>query len=424
MIWAFLVANAVVVHAMYFAVDSPAHNTFGAIGRLLGLYLAFMLVVQVLLIARLPVLDRRYGMDRLTAWHRWTGVSIFWLALLHPSFVLLGFARYDRIPVLRETVNFSEQTPVLLGMIAVGLIVVVVALSVRTARKRLPYEVWHAIHFLVYAVIVLAVIHQVYEGTAFTVNAVTQVYWWGLWAFAIGALLTGRLVVPLVRNARHRMRVGAVVPEAGDAVSVHVTGRDLDRLNARAGQFFLWRFPGHNPWWQVNPFSLSAAPDGTTLRLTAKGIGTTSSGLRDLPVGTRVLIEGPYGAMTTAKRVREKSLLIAGGIGVTPIRALLEDPDLGDAVVLYRVRDAAGAVLGDELRDLAGDRLHLLTGRTGPDNNPFTAQNLVALVPDVADRDVFICGPAGLTDAVLRTLSELRVPRKQVHAELFRLAGG
>nr|MDT0663162.1 ferredoxin reductase family protein [Micromonospora sp. DSM 115978] len=424
---AFFLTNAVIIHAMFLSPERPAYNVLGSIGRLLGLYLAFAMVVQLLLIARLPLLDRGFGMDHLTVWHRWTGLAVFWLAVLHPVVVILGFANVSNVSFLRQTVILSEQMPVVLGMIAVSLIIIVVAFSVRAARKRLPYEVWHAIHLLLYAVVLLAVIHQVYEGSAFTSSVLTQIYWWGLWAFAIGALLTGRLVLPLIRNARHRLRVAAVVPEPDNAVSVHITGRNLHLLPARAGQFFLWRFPGHNPWWQVNPFSLSAAPDGRSLRLTAKGVGTTSRGLRDVRIGTRVFAEGPYGALTASQRVRDASLLIAGGIGITPIRALLEDPDLTDMVVLYRVRDAATAVFGGELHNLAqsrGARLHLLAGRTGPDNNPFAPANLAALVPDIAERDIFICGPPPLTVAVLDTLRQLGIPKRQIHAELFRLAGG
>ncbi|SDS11294.1 ferredoxin reductase family protein [Actinoplanes derwentensis] len=424
---AFLIVNLAIVHLMFVAAGPPAHNMFGQVGRLLGLYLAFTMTVQVLLVARLPLLDRAFGMDRLTGWHRWTGFTVFWLAVLHPAFVVVGFARYDRVPVFTTAVALSRQIPVLLGLIAVGLIVVIAGLSVRIARRRLSYETWHAVHLLLYVVLVLGIVHQVYEGTAFTINLFTRIYWWGLWAFALGALVTGRLIVPLIRNLRHRLRVAAVVPESDDVVSVHVTGRDLDRLQARAGQFFLWRFPGHNRWWQANPFSLSAAPNDRSLRLTAKGVGTTSAGLRDLPVGARVFAEGPYGAFTLAARTRPATLLIAGGIGVTPIRSLLEDPELGaDTVVIYRVRRGADAVLLGEIRNLAagkGARLHVITGRTGGDNQPFHPPNLHRLVPDITGRDVYVCGPHALTTAVLAALRTLKVPSRQVHAELFRLAG-
>ncbi|GAA4587154.1 putative ferric reductase [Actinoplanes octamycinicus] len=423
---AFLVLNLAAVQVM-FAAAGPAGDLFGTIGRLLGLYLALAMAFQLLLVARLPMVDRAYGMDRLTSWHRWTGMAIFWLAAAHPAFVLLGFARQDGVPVLDVAVTLAKQPPVLLGMIAAGLLLVIVALSIRVARRRLSYETWHAIHFLLYVVVLLGVLHQVYEGTAFKVNVLTQAYWWGLWAFAIGALLAGRLVVPLIRNSRHRLRVAAIVAESDDTVSVHVTGRDLDRLPARAGQFFLWRFPGQNRWWQVNPFSLSAAPNSRSLRLTAKGVGATSAGLRDLPIGSKVYAEGPYGAFTAAHRTRGATVLIAGGIGVTPIRALLEDPDLtGHVVVLYRVRAVEDAVLLGELRNLADvrrARLHLLTGRTGTGYQPFAPERLLALVPDITARDVYVCGPDAMTTSVLASLRRLRVPSRQVHAERFRLAG-
>ncbi|GID29573.1 ferredoxin reductase family protein [Paractinoplanes brasiliensis] len=426
MLWAFLVLNLAIVELMLANPSRPAYNTLVQIGRVFGMHLAFALALQLLLIARLPFLDRRIGMDKLTTWHRWTGFTIFWLVLLHPTFVMLGYARLENASFLSRIPALGKQMPVLLGMIAAGLIGVIAVTSIRAARRRFSYEVWHTIHLLVYTVIVLGVIHQVYEGSAFKTNNFTQAYWWGLWIFAIGALITGRLLLPLVRNLRHRLRVAAVVSEADDVVSVHVTGRNLHKLHARAGQFFLWRFPGHNRWWQVNPWSLSAAPDGHSLRLTAKAIGRTSAGLRQLPVGTRVFAEGPYGAFTAAARTRQDTVLIAGGIGITPIRALFEDETLsGDIVVLYRVRTPADAVLLGELRNLAAlrhARLHVLTGRTGPDNQPFSPAGLLALVPDITERDVFVCGPGPMTNEVLRSLKALKVPARQRHAEQFRLA--
>jgi predicted ferric reductase len=428
-LWTYVVVNLAIVEAMYFTASPPAHNTLTAIGRFFGLHLAFIMTLQLLLIARLPFLDRRIGMDRLTTWHRWTGFTLFWLVLLHPTFVLLGYSQLDRISFFAEIPNLGGQTPVLLGMTAASILIIVALLSTRFARRRLSYETWHTIHLGMYVVVVLALIHQAYEGSAFKTNALTQVYWWALWAFAITALIVGRLVLPFWRNARHQLRVAAVVPESDNTVSVYMTGKELDRLPARPGQFFLWRFLGYNRWWQVNPWSLSAAPDSRSLRITAKAIGTTSAGLRNLPVGTRVFAEGPYGAFTSMQRTKSATLLIAGGIGITPIRALLEDDQLtGDIVVLYRVHSEADAVLLGELENLAttrGARVHVLAGRTGtgsPPNNPFSPENLAALVPDITDRDVFVCGPAAMMSAVLHSLRALKVPARQIHDERFRLA--
>ena len=209
-------------------------------------------------------------------------------------------------------------------------------------------------------------------------------------------------------------------------VSVYVTGRDLDRLPARAGQFCIWRFPDHHGWWQANPFSLSAAPDGRYLRLTAKAVGATSAGLRDLPVGAGSSSRARTAPSPPCSRRTGRLLLIAGGIGVTPIRALLEEPT-GPTVVLYRVRSAADAVLLPELEALARDRgaqLHVLAGRTGEGDPPiprFEPHSLAAMVPDIAHRDVYVCGPPPMTETVLRSLRALGVPRGQVHSERFGL---
>jgi ferredoxin-NADP reductase len=202
-----------------------------------------------------------------------------------------------------------------------------------------------------------------------------------------------------------------------------MTGRDLDKLPARAGQFFLWRFLTKDRWWQANPFSLSAAPDGKQLRLTAKAAGDGSTALRHVKVGTRVFAEGPYGAFTAMHRTRPESVLIAGGVGVTPIRALLEEIQ-GHAVVIYRVATDQDAVLYDELQRLAFDRgaeLHLVSGPVSPDK--LAPRELLRMVPDIAGRDVFLCGPPPMMNAVLGSLRELDVPKSQIHFERFSLAG-
>ncbi|MGC0374000.1 ferredoxin reductase family protein [Streptomyces sp. SAI-229] len=422
-LYGLLAANAVVV-AVFFVQAGFGANALVVLGRLTGLYAALLMAFQLLLVARLPWLDRRIGMDRLTLWHRWTGFGLLWTLLGHAVFITFGYAEMSSMDPVNQLVDLAETVEgVLRAVVALALILVVGAVSARRARRRLAYETWHFIHLYTYVAVVLAFTHQVAVGSTFTASAAATAYWYGLWGAALAAVVAGRLVLPLWRNRRHRFRVTAVVPENDNVVSVHITGRDLDRLPARAGQFFLWRFLTKDRWWQANPFSLSAAPDGRTLRLTAKAAGDGSAALRHLKPGTRVFAEGPYGAFTTLHRTRPDALLIAGGVGVTPIRALLEELH-GHAVVLYRVSTETDAVLHDELRELAlakGADLHLITGPPVPDR--LAPGELSRLVPDLTDRDVYVCGPPGMTTAVLRGLRELGVPKRQIHYERFSLAG-
>lgn len=422
-LYAVLAANAAVV-AYFFAQAGFASNALIVIGRLTGLYGALVMAFQLVLVARLPWLDRRIGMDRLTSWHRWTGFALLWTLLAHVVFISFGYADGAGVGPIGELVDLAETTEgVLRAIVAFGIILVVGAVSARYARRRLAYETWHFIHLYTYVAVVLAFTHQVAVGTTFTASSAAKTYWYGVWSVALGAVVLGRLVLPLWRNLRHQLRVSAVVHESDNVVSIHMTGRDLDRMPAQAGQFFLWRFLTRDRWWQANPFSLSAAPDGRTLRLTAKAAGDGSAALRHVKVGTRVFAEGPYGAFTTLHRTKSESLLIAGGVGVTPIRAILEDIE-GHAVVIYRVASDRDAVLYDELRELAlakGAELHLVTGPPVPDK--LAPRELARLVPDIGDRDVFLCGPPPMMNAVLRSLDDLGVPKQQIHFERFSLAG-
>ncbi len=422
--WTFVAVNLGVVEGLFVAAGT-GKNDILTVAKFFGLHAALVMMFQLLLVSRLPWLDRRIGMDRLTVWHRWVGFTLLWTILTHATLVVLGYATLDDTSMAKTFLALAGVPASLLGMLAAAVIVVVATISTRYVRRRLRYETWHGLHVLIYLALGLVFVHQLLETTTFKSSPFARIYWWALWLFAFGALVAGRIALPVWRNAYHRFRVEAVVPESHDVVSVYVTGRHLDRLPARAGQFFIWRFPGHNHWWLANPFSMSAAPNGRTLRLTAKAVGTTSAGLRHLPVGSRAFLEGPYGAFTSLHRTRPGSLLIAGGVGITPVRAMLEEQMAGDVVVLYRVRSEHDAVLLNEVRDLVaarGGRLHLLTGRTGAGVRPFEPQGLRHLVPDITERDVYVCGPPAMTDAVLSALRGLRMPAGQVHAEKFSLA--
>ncbi|WP_236794283.1 ferric reductase-like transmembrane domain-containing protein [Amycolatopsis sp. GM8] len=411
--------------------DAPG-GMLTAVGRLTGLYGALALVLQLVLISRLPWLESRLGLDRLTLWHRWTGFWVVWLVVAHVVFITLGYAAQDGSSVLGEVGTLVFHTDdVLLAAIAFVLLLVVGVTSARAARRRLRYESWHLVHLLAYLAVVLGFLHQVSIGQDFIGAPVGRLYWWSLYGLALGVVAVSRIGLPLVRNLRHRLRVESVVAESPDVVSVVITGRALGMLPARAGQFFLWRFLTRGHWWEAHPYSLSAMPDGRRLRITVKALGDGSAWLRHVRPGTRVLAEGPYGAFTARRRTRRKVLLIAGGVGVTPVRALLEEFVAGrrdDIALIYRASTSRDAVLADELRWLAaqcGARIFVVLGpstaigRFGPMMGP---QHLAAMVPDIRHRDVYLCGPPGMADAVRSTLAELGVPDRQCHTERFAFA--
>jgi predicted ferric reductase len=398
-------------------------------GRLSGLLGAASALAQVVLLARLPALERRVGFDRLTVWHRRNGKACLGLLLAHAVLVTAGYTLGDRISLPAEIARLVGGYPgVITALAALVILAGVVVTSLVAVRRRLRYETWWFVHLYAYLAIALAFSHQIATGTAFVGDAAARAYWTALYLGVLAVLVGCRLLWPVARSAWHGLRVERVVEEAPGVVSVEIGGRALGRLRARSGQFFLWRFLTRDRWWEAHPFSLSAAPDGRRLRITVKSVGDFTGRLAALHAGTRVVVEGPFGAFTTASRRRARVALIAGGVGITPIRALLEDMPggPGDIEVIYRALSERDVILRGEIEQLAerrGTRVHYVLGdhREPTAGELLTAEHLRALVPDIAARDVYVCGPPAMADATRESLLAAAVPRRQIVMERVAL---
>jgi predicted ferric reductase len=432
-------AAALLLVTFWWAQDGGVRDLAGwasgltSLGRITGLVASVLLLAQVLLMARLPWLERAYGQDRLARLHRVVGFTSFDLVVAHLVAITWGYALGSLVAVPTTFWQLVADYPgMLLAAAGTVALVMVVVTSVRAARRSLRYESWHLLHLYAYLGVGLALPHQLWTGQQFTSSPARTVFWWGAWAAAAVAVLVWRVALPLGLNLRHRLEVTSVVPEAPGVVSVYLTGRHLHRLPVRAGQFLSWRFLHGPGWTRANPYSLSAAPDGRTLRITVQEVGDGSAVASRLRPGTRALVEGPYGRLTDRPRTRPRVALIGAGAGMAPIRSLAEGLAYapGDAVLVQRSSDHA--LYAGELASLATDRglavVDLPGRRRSPDSwlpvgVPPTVDDATALlhlVPDVADRDVYVCGPEAWTEHVVRALVAAGLPAEQLHLETFR----
>ena len=422
------VANVVVMVALWLRAGgiTDVHDTGDALtsaGRLTALLGAYLALIAILLLARVPILERLAGFERLTAWHGRAARSCLALLVAHAALTTAGLTVGDGISLPREVERLISQYPgVITATAGLAVLIAVGVTSAVVVRRRLRYETWYFVHLYGYLAIALAFSHQIATGKDFVGDPAARAYWTALYLFTLGALVLFRIAVPLARGARHRLRVARVVEEVPGVVSVELRGRELERLGAQPGQFFLWRFLTRGRWWQAHPFSLSAPPDDRRLRITVKDSGDFSSGLRALRPGTRVLAEGPYGSFTAAARRRARVALIAGGAGITPIRALLETMPAGpgDVALVYRVPRPEEIVFRGELERLArarGADLHFVVGPSCE----LSRETLARLVPDIAERDAFVCGPPGMVDATRASLLAAGVPARNVFSERFAL---
>jgi predicted ferric reductase len=393
-------------------------------GRITGMIAGYVLLVQILLMSRVGWLDRRVSANALVALHRDLGGSLVVLVVAHASLTIVGYAQNEGKSLWGETTSIiTTYEDMISAFVATGVLIGVALLAIRAIRTLMPYELWYHLHLTSYAVLLLGYGHQFATGRDLYEPSVGRYFWIGLYVFVLACLVWGRVLAPTKLNLRHRLRVASVVHEGQDMFSIYIKGRRLDELEARAGQFFRWRFLTAGCWWQAHPFSLSAAPNGRWLRLTIKAVGTHTERLKSLQPDVRVFVEGPSGVFTADRRTRHRALLIAGGSGIAPIRALLEDLPRR-TIVIYRASSPDDLIFRRELDWLAEQRdseiFYVIGSRDDPGpRKVMSPKGMRQLVPDITRRAVYLCGPEGLINAAVALLKRLRVPRRQIHLDPF-----
>ena len=405
----------------------------GAFSRLTALVATDLLLIHILLVSRVPWLERLYGHDRTTIAHKKLGKPILYLVIAHFLASLIQYSIFDGLNVIDELFSMvANNSDLLLSLIALIAMITVVVTSIKIARAKLSYEAWYLVHLLSYVAVLAAIPHQFSTGSDIAGKPLQSAFWISLYVFVGANLLWFRFLKPVVNMLRHRFTVLRVQSESSDTASIYIGGKNLADLTAKAGQFYLLRILNAKQWWRPHPFSLSAAPNQDYVRFTVGDRGDDTALMQNLKVGTKVMLEGPYGVFTEDRRTKEKVTLICAGIGVPPIRALAESmvAKPGDITIIYRTRTNEDAALLAELVAIAELRGHELRVLEGPRATPTSwlpaghgnihdFKRLELLAPDVKDSDVFICGPIAWTRNVEKSLRQVGVAERQIHAEEF-----
>lgn len=404
----------------YLASGSPGQILI-AWGRLCGLLAEFLILTELLLISRMPFIEHAFGFDTLNKIHRWIGYGLLGSILAHPLFLLFGYANVQALSLGAQIKDFIfNWEDIVNALLGITLVLLVGFVSLPFIRKRMKYESWHIIHLGMYVALLLFFGHQTNTGDA---SAGIALFYWLILNFStFGVLAVFRFVRPLWLYWRHRFFVEKVMQETHNVWSVYIAGKSMEKFHFEAGQYI------HILFWmkgmrQPHPFSLSQAYDGKRLRVSIKAVGDFTSQISTVTPGTPVLLEGPFGRFTARVARTKKYAFIAGGIGITPIRALvesLEGKEHIDGVLLYGNRHQKDIAFEQEL----APRIHIdhiFSEESLPsyESGRVDAEKIKRLVPDIVERDIYLCGPAPMMDSVIRILATLGVPRSQVHFEKF-----
>lgn len=393
-----------------------------SIAQLSGLLTSMAGILGIVLVARPRSLERAFGLDRLFVWHRYLGET---MALLLGVHVAAGVVEWAQGPAgywnaLRDA---TGRQPYMAGATVGALLVgVVTVTSLRSIRNRMAYETWWFVHLTAYFALAISFSHQVVAGADFADDAVARWFWGGIHLVALGMLVWCRWGTTLTSMLRP-LELRSLERLTDDTVTMRLAGPTLRSIEAEAGQFFIIRPLTRGMWWHAHPYSLSATPTTSGIEFSIKDRGDASRAIAQLRPGTKIAVEGPYGIGTPEAAAGKPMLFIAGGIGIAPIRALMQRlPANSRPVLLYRAHASHDLVHLDELTALAartGGEVRTLVGPTAmlTTKDPFGAAALTAACPDVADRVAVLCGPERLIAAARRGLLDCGVAATDIHYE-------
>lgn len=388
-----------------------------------------MMMLQFALTARFDAIAAPYGIDIVLQYHRYITQVAFILILAHPIILFLSDAEYLQL------LNFFEAPwRARFAVVSTIALILLVVTSIWRQKLKLNYEVWRTSHgILAITTVGLGLAH------AFGVNYYLSLPWkallWILLALlALGSLIYVRLIKPWLMTQKP-YRVEAVVPQRGDVYTLVLRPQGHEGFQFLPGQF-AWLTLDRSPFHiQEHPFSFSSNGDRPEqVALTIKATGDFTNTIKDVQPGTKAYIDGPHGAFTPDRFDCAGLVLIANGVGVTPMISILvtlaERGDHRPTRLIYANGDWDDVTFREDL-DYLNKRLDSLTVTHVIKNPPEDWHGESGyLDKEVLERHIprdregwryFLCGSPRFLDQVEKALHELGVPAKYVHMEHFNL---
>lgn len=399
------------------------------LGRITGLLAVYLILLQFLFIGRVKWLEKIFGFDKLSEAHHWSGVVAFIFIILHFIFLLIGYGMISELTLWQQfkdfIFNWEELFPATIAFI---LFIVITISSISIVKKRLKYEAWYYVHFASYLAIIFAFGHQLELGFDLRVNTLFASYWVLLYLFVGVNFVIYRFLNQIYNFYKYKFYVDEIREETADTVSIYIKGKEIKGFKFKAGQFVILRFFSKKFIWQSHPYSVSSLPNYDYLRITAKNLGDFSSQIKNIKTGTKVLVDGPSGIFTRKNSQGDKIIFIAGGVGITPIRALVEDflqQDI-NVVLLYSVKKRDQIIFKQELEELSIKYPNLFTIHyivsEEENSHGFSRINqacIECLVPDVEQREAYICGPSRMSIEMKKNLIKLHINKNKIYYEKF-----
>ncbi|MDD7971350.1 ferric reductase-like transmembrane domain-containing protein [Roseinatronobacter alkalisoli] len=395
----------------------------------LGFGALAMVTLQFALTGRLRWITHPFGADIVYLAHRYLSWGA--LVLMGAHFALL-YVFHE--PALGQLNPLEARWELTAGRVALVCFAGLVITSQWRGALRLPYEWWRRLHLALAIIGFLAAIAHVLGVGNLADTPQKRVVWLGATLGWAGILLFTRLIRPWWQS-RNPWRVIANHDEGGGVHRLELAPEGQALKRWKPGQF-AWLKVERSPYALTeHPFTISAAPEhGPNLSFSIKALGDHSATLAQTQIGARAYVDGPYGAFSVDRMARAKGfVMIAGGVGITPILSNLHALDARDdprpVILIYANPIWDKVAFRDELevlrRRLNLTLVHVLEdppddwdGESGHIDFDMLTRQLAA---DTREWPHLLCGPGPMLAALRRDLHRLGVRERHIDYEIFEL---
>ncbi len=401
------------------------------IARSFGLSAFAILCFQPVLVARLKWIERPYGMDILSRFHKSMGIFVTLLLLSHPPLLALGGGGWSLITSL------EQPWYIWFGRIGLFALVIHSCLSVFSSRLGLTFEQWRRIHYILAPLIIVLVFVHSWE----TGDDLKELPVRGLWItfllVSLAAYTYHKILKPGLLS-RHPWRVVEVKQEIHNVWTVKLAPPEGETLyDYYPGQFhFITFHRGRNLPVEEHHWTISSSPaQKEFISSTIKESGDFTSTIGLTKPGDKAVIQGAFGRFSYVLHPEDKDIVfIAGGIGITPFMGMLRymrdtKADLS-VLVLYANRSEKDIVFRDELAQMEEDErprlavVHVLsnpgTDSTG-EKGYVDREKIERHVGPVDGKAFYVCGPPPMSAKIIDTLLSMGAPYSRIRTEIFSL---
>lgn len=432
---AYFLAPVLLIAAIYFS--HPAYyGSTGFLPMVLGTVAYTLLNAQLILGARPKWVERYFGLDRFYRFHSLMAMIAIGLALFHK---------------LLEGRTFSENFQTNLGDLAIilfiGAAVLALVFMADTLSRLFPplkqirrfftrlkigkYSVQVILHNVNVAAVVLIFAHVMLTRSA-RVPLVAALY-----SLYFGAAMGFYLYHKVIRRyfGGKRFAVEQIIRESDTMTTLVLRPQSGTVFHYLPGQFGFLRVRGISG--EEHPFSISSQPlDRERLSLTIKDLGDWTLRIRTIETGSQVSLDAPYGRFSpTLFDCRDGIVLIAGGVGITPMLSILRyyvQAERNQKIVLFwGVSRLNELIRLPELGQIQRAMPYFtfvpvandpdFDGRKGYITQQVIGQSLAGLGYERDKLQYFFCGPAPMWTSIRKGLKSTGVKSRMIHAERFSL---